>query len=95
VVVAGVSRPRAAVIGGGATGAAAASGRRRADRGRARRAMDDAALRLLRPRMQHACGGGRAVAELIAAGRLETLDLSALSPTRIAEGRSPVERAAI
>lgn len=42
--------------------------------------------------MQHAPAVGRGVAELIAAGEYETLDLSPLSPTRLLEGRRLIER---
>ena len=45
--------------------------------------------------MQHAPAVGRGVAELIGAGEYETLDLSPLSPTRIAAGRPLRELAVV
>jgi glycine/D-amino acid oxidase-like deaminating enzyme len=41
--------------------------------------------------MQHSPAAGRAVAELITAGRFETLDLSALSPERLVRNEPLVE----
>ncbi|MFN0183731.1 MAG: NAD(P)/FAD-dependent oxidoreductase [Aquabacterium sp.] len=45
--------------------------------------------------LQHAAGAGRGVAEWIVQGRYVSLDLSALSPLRLAQGRRYVEQAVI